>query len=91
MTRAAHAVFTSCERNDLALPDGALGNFLGNSISHVGRTERINNSDDSEHNFRAIIKPACDKDNEIAAINELNTKCQAITTPIKIPNGGYRN
>ncbi|VDN36080.1 unnamed protein product [Dibothriocephalus latus] len=48
-------------------------------------------SDDSEHNFREIIKAASNMDNETAAINDSKTKCQAITVPIKTPSGDYRS
>ena len=50
------------KRNDLAFPYGVLSHFLNNRISHVGRTGRDNNSDDSEHNCLAIIKPASEAD-----------------------------
>ncbi|VDN16973.1 unnamed protein product [Dibothriocephalus latus] len=75
------------KRNDLRFPYCVLRHCLSQSISRVERAGPSNNSEDSEHICRAVIKPASDTDNEIAAINESKAKCQAATALIKTPSG----
>ncbi|VDN10673.1 unnamed protein product [Dibothriocephalus latus] len=79
------------KRKHLAFPPGVLRSFLSKRISHIGRAGRSNNSDDSEHNCRAITRPASNADKTIVAIGESNAKCQASTASIKTPSGGYRS
>ncbi|VDK74526.1 unnamed protein product [Dibothriocephalus latus] len=78
------------KRNDFAFGYCVLINCLSKRISLVGRAGPSNNSDDSEHNFRAITKPASNTDKEILVINKSNAECQDITAPIKTPLGDYR-
>ncbi|VDK72068.1 unnamed protein product [Dibothriocephalus latus] len=71
------------ERSDLEFPYCVLRPCLSRRISHVGRVGSSKNSDESEHNGRAITKPASNTDMEITAFNKSNAECQAITASIR--------